>query len=598
MTKSTEKIDKRTDQTIDPSILLQAAISVERDLSTFTGPELIAKYNASEDGRLVFSNVFGRDVIEAAIDHNPFWHYSLQTWYKNPIYRALLHPPRHRDEVARAVLMMVTGQLDEYDGIHHQYPRRALKSFFMKMATDWIPKRHKIVDDMDITILYTHNMERRAQGAIESVKNMNRYNKYIKKHFGAECQTITGGDAKFTIPLGEWGEKGQWDWPCRSRDFMADQKNMTAEAALSKKAGAGYNYKFLDDWEAEDSRNSETIRADLEDRYDQLRQLNAPPWSREWVGGTPYHIQSLYKPMLEEKHEDGTPRYYVIKKPALDEKDQPNFPTIPRLSVAALAKERANEIRRRGTDRFWYLQYMLDATLTGEQALQWEFFQSLTPEEFAKRYGHLPKFRAIYCDPAWKGDDNHQKGSDAAIGCIDSYSIAGQIENVLLDLTVSNDMESDEGADEIQRMMLKWHTHFYIIEQTADKPMVGLMKRVWKTTPRDARPLQMPRFIDMKGWSKRAKNDRISTVAAQAKLGMWSYITTIPKGPMSVLRTTVNEYPASVKRDTLDMMANANAEEVLARWVPVAIPVEEFKRQREPIKYVSRYTGLPAITIH
>jgi hypothetical protein len=367
---------------------------------------------------------------------------------------------------------------------------------------------------------------------------------------------------------------------------------------ISKKAGAGYNYKLLDDWEAEDSRKSAAVREDLQDQYDQLRQLNAPPWTREWVGGTPYHVQSLYKPMLHEKHEDGTPRYYSIRTPALTDDNQPNFPTIPRLTVEALAKERANEIRRRGTDRFWYLQYQLDPTMTGEQALQWEFFQPLAPTEFAKRFGNLQKFRAIYCDPAWKGDDNHQMGSDAAIGCIDSYSIAGQIDNVLLDLSVSNDWESDEGADEMLRMMRIWHTQFYVMEQQADKPMVGLMKRIWKSTPRDARPTNIPRCIDPKGFSKRAKNDRISIVAGQAKMGHWYYLTSIPQYSLSTLKTTVNEYPASVKRDTLDMMANANSDEVLKRWVPVAIPVQEEVRERQPPQFVTRYTGLPAIAVH
>jgi hypothetical protein len=583
---------------IDPNVLLAAAVSVERDLSIMTGSELLAKYTKSEDARMVFMHISGKDVSEVSVDHNPFWHYCLQTWYKAPRYRALLHPPRHRDEVAKAVLLMATGQLDKYDGIHHQYPRRALKSFFMKMMADWLPKRHKIMDDMDILILYSHNLERRAKGALESIKNMNRRNKYIGKHFGQGCETITGKMARFTLPLSEWGTKEEWDWPCRDPDYMADQKNMTAEAALSRKAGAGYNYKLIDDWESEDSRDSEGIREDLADRYDQLRQLNAPPWSREWSGGTPYHIQSLYKPMVEEKHEDGMHRYYVIKTPALTDANEPNFPTIPRLSVSALAKERANEIRRRGTDRFWYLQYQLDPTLTGEQALQWEFFQPLTPEEFRKRYGNMPKFRAVYCDPAWKGDDNHQKGCDAAIGCIDSYSVAGQIDNVLLDLSVSADWESDEGADEMLRMMRVWHTHFYQIEQTFDKPMVGMMKRIWKSTPRDSRPVNPPRCIDVKGWSKKAKNDRISTVAGQAKMGHWYYLTTIPKVYLDVLKTTVNEYPASVKRDTLDMMANANAEEILARWVPIAIPVEEPRVERPPVRFATRYTGLPAITVH
>lgn len=582
----------------DSRALLEAAISVERDLSIFTGAELLTRYSPGSPAARVFAHVTGRPVEIVAADHNPFWHYALQTWYKSAKYRALLHPPRHRDEVASAILKMATGQLDRFDGVVHQYPRRALKSFFMKMAADWLPKRHKIADDLDILVLYSHNLDRRAKAALESIKNMNRHSAYIRKHFGSGCVSVTGKPASFVIPPSEWGEKDQWNWPCREPQFLADEKSMTADAAGSRKAGAGYNYKFIDDWESEESRDSEVVREQLADRYDQLRQLNAPPFSREWVGGTPYHIQSLYKPMLEQKHDDGTPRYFVIRKPALSDDNQPNFPTIPRLSVDALAKERANEIRRRGTDRFWYLQYQLDPTLTGEQALQWEFFQPLTPAEFAMRFGNLPKFRAVYCDPAWKGDDNHQKGCDAAIGCIDSYSIAGQIDNVLIDGAVSNDWESDEGADEMLRMMRVWHTHFYVVEQTSDKPMVGLMKRIWKSTPREARPAQMPRFIDIKGFTKRAKNDRISTVAGQAKMGHWYYLTTLDKHFLETLRTTVNEYPASVKRDTLDMMANANAEEVLQRWVPVAVPVQETRAERPPTQYATRYTGLPVIYAH
>jgi hypothetical protein len=202
----------------------------------------------------------------------------------------------------------------------------------------------------------------------------------------------------------------------------------------------------------------------------------------------------------------------------------------------------------------------------------------------------------VYCDPAWKGDDNHQEGADAAIGVIDSYSIAGQIDNVLLDMTVSNDMESDEGADEMLRMMRVWHTHFYVCEQTNDKPIVGMMKRVWKSTPIDARPINPPRFIDIKGWSKRVKNDRISTVAGQARMGHWFYLTNINAKALAALRTTVNEYPASIKRDTIDMMANANADEVLSRWVPVAIP-EAQPVDDDPIQvqFVTRYTALPAL---
>lgn len=572
---------------VPPDILARAAISVERDLSTLVGEELIKKY-ASDDAKLVFKHITGKVVDEVAAQHNPFWHYALQTWYHNPQYRSLLYLPRHRDEVASAVVQMALGKLDSYDGIHHQYPRRALKSFFMKMMADWLPKRHKIVDSLDILLLYSHNLEKRAFGALESIKGINRWNPYIKRHF-----------PEFVIPSDrDWGEKGQWNWPCRDLNFLADQMQMTGEAANTRKAGAGYNYRLLDDWEAEDSRDSEIIREQLADKYDQVRQLNAPPWCREWVGGTPYHVQSLYKPMLEQKHDDGTPRYFVIRTPALDDDNKPNFPTIPRLSVESLAKERANEIRRRGTDRFWYLQYMLDPTLTGEQAMQFDWFQPLTGEEHAKKFGILPKMRAVFCDPAWKGDENHQEGCDAAIGVVDIYSIAGQLDFVLLDLHASNDMESDEGADEMLRMMNKWHTHLYSIEQQADKSFVGLMKRVWRSTPRDSRPINMPRFIDAKSWNKRAKNDRISTVGGHAKMGHWYYLTSIPKLMLDKLRTQANEYPASVKRDILDMMAQAHADEILARYVPVAVPAQEMIVEKDPLTYVSRYTGLPAVYIH
>lgn len=177
---------KRIAPAVDPKLLLGAAVAVERNLSVMTGAELAEKYGAPPYST-VFEHIVGKPAAELAIDHNPFWHYILQTWYKQPQYRSLLHPPRHRDEISKAVMLMATGQLDKYDGIHNQFPRRALKSFFMKMMVDWLPKRHKIIDNMDILILYSHNREDRAKAAIESVKNMNRHNRYIRKHFGKDA---------------------------------------------------------------------------------------------------------------------------------------------------------------------------------------------------------------------------------------------------------------------------------------------------------------------------------------------------------------------------------------------------------------------------
>ncbi len=67
---------------------------------------------------------------------------------------------------------------------------------------------------------------------------------------------------------------------------------------------------------------------------------------------------------------------------------------------------------------------------------------------------------------------------------------------------------------------------------------------------------------------------------------------------MWVNHTTVNEHPAAVKRDGLDMMAQACSDEITERWIPIAVPVREPKVARPPIQYAGRYTGLPAMMIH
>jgi hypothetical protein len=81
-------------------------------------------------------------------------------------------------------------------------------------------------------------------------------------------------------------------------------------------------------------------------------------------------------------------------------------------------------------------------------------------------------------------------------------------------------------------------------------------------------------------------------------MGHWYYLTTINKDFLQSLKTTVNEYPASIKRDTLDMMCQAHADEILARWVPVAVPEQQERVQREAPVYVTRYTGLPGVMVH
>ena len=45
-------------------------------------------------------------------------------------------------------------------------------------------------------------------------------------------------------------------------------------------------------------------------------------------------------------------------------------------------------------------------------------------------------------------------------------------------------------------------------------------------------------------------------------------------------------------------MRELNADEVLTRWVPVAIPVEDEMQEREEPVFATRYTALPAVMVH
>ncbi len=552
---------------------------IEQDLCVLTGPRLLAKYGDPTSSKyLSFVEIVGEEPAATAISHNPFWYYLQQVWFDKPVGRALLCKP-HRD-LADRLLKFALGEYDEKDGFHYEFPRRGLKSTILEGFADWIPKFHKINDGIDISVLYTHNVEKKATRRLSLIKHKNRKHKYIKDVFPL-----------WVIPDGEWGTKSEWSWPTRDQDTSVAEESMTAMSAAAKKAGDGYNYKLLDDWEDEDSRSSPVIREEISACYDQLRALKAVPFSREVSEGTPYCLNGLYRPMVEAKHADGTLRYEVFRVPALDDNDQPNFPGIPALTVEGLAKERANEIQRTGSDIFWYLQYQLEPRLTGTQAMEWAWWRELTPAEFQKKFARLPRLRCIYVDSAWKGSEKQTKGDATSIQVVDTYQIAASTERVILDHVWSREMTSDEGAEEICRLMKKWGTTYYAIEQAGEDTFYGVMKVVSRSR------FIYPTKIDLKGWTKKKKEQRISAVAGAARMGAVYYLAGLPE--LDTFKQEVGDYPENRRSpNCLDAFANSFAETVVRGWVPVA--VDEYQPKRtildipEP-EYISatRYTNVP-----
>ena len=541
-------------------------LMVERDLSTLTGEQLLVKYTKSPLYEEAFRAVTGQPVTEVAPTHNPFWHYLNQVWYDEPEGKALLGE-KHR-ELADKYLDFALGKYDDKDGFHYQWPRRAMKSTLMMAFADWVPKFHYCQDrhagkknPLLPTVLYSHNVEDEAEDRLETIKNKNRYHPYMLSTF-----------PDFALPDGEWGTKKKWNWPCRKASGSVAESSMTAKSAAAKKAGKGYNYKLLDDWEDEDCRESPENRRSIANDYDQRRKLKAVPFTREASQGTPYHTQSLYRPMVESKRPDGTPRYEAWVVPAADpDFTRSNFPTIPSLTLEGLAKERNNEMARRGHDDFFWLQMMLKANTARTQPMSWSWFHKVTVNEWRLHWARIPHLKCVFVDSAWKGTKDQQEGCYSAIGMVAIFQIGPTFDRVLLDLTMSNSMMSDAGADEMCRMMHKWATVFWAAEQTSDKTMVGLVN----TTAKHFVPRVYPYWVDLKGWSKKAKEARIERVGGAAKTGHFHYLETIDPRMLALLADEADTYPEDTHRDGLDMLGNSFAEEVEQKRVPVGVPMFE-----------------------
>ena len=556
----------------------KANVAVTRDLCLYTGAELAERYttDVQKDMLVTMSGL----TLEDLASHNPFWFYMLQTWYSAKSgYREYLGAEHRR--LADAYLDLSMGLLDDLAGLFNSFPRRGLKSTEIMAFADWSPKRHKYVEGLDVFILYSHNSAREAENRMNVVKELAQNDTFVARHF-----TVSG--MNFVIPIGEWGNREQWNWPCRDPRNRRPEKSITAMSAGAKKAGRGYNYRLLDDWEEEGARDSVEIRETNKLAYAQQRKLKSPPFSREAMCGTPYAMDSLYKPMT--RFDD----YRVVLKPAMNKEwTVTNFPTIPDLSVKALMKERDLEIRATGSDRFWRTQFQLEYEDLGDVAMKWEYFQRMTPAEFSSRYAKMAGLRVAFCDPAWKGEEEQVEGSDTAIGIIDIYQIGDFYDYVLHDGDLSNQWDSWEGHEVMLDLMEKYRTNKFSEEQTADKPAWGIMRGMG----RQRRPPIHARFIDLKSWTKQKKARRISAVAGAASMGHWYVLTTCNSRLTDALRDQADTYPHTRgnKKDVLDMMANAHSEEVRRR-VPVGVAPMDYAQEEAYVfnegRQITRYTNV------
>src|SRR3990167_3768435 len=554
----------------------RAAKLIERDLALLTGQELLEKYKSGPRWE-AFSGYTGKTIREVAPSHNPFYHYVLAVWFDNQEGSAMLSP-QHR-VLADELLSLILGEYDAHDGYLCARPRRSLKSTFAMAAMDWCAKRHWLVDVTDVTQFYVHNQIGEAINRTETVKRKNQYHPYILTYF-----------TDIALPQGEYGSQDEWNWLWRSPHGSVSDPSVRAMSIAGKKAGKGAHYRWLDDCEDEESRASEAVRKSVSDGYDQLRQLEAPAFSREAFIDTPYHMHGQTLVLKQASREGGEARYKTSWVPALTDRDVPNFPNIRKLTVEGLAKERANEIARTGTDTFWYLQYMLEAHLLASQTMQWEWFRPVTIAEYERKYKPVAHFRCIFSDTAWNGMENQGKGDYAVIAAIAIWRIGERFERIVLDQAVSNEMTSDEGADEFVRMMKKWGIVHVAPQAIGEKTFESQLRAKARSAG------VYPVFINLKGWTSKRKEDRVSSLAGGARQGGVMYLENIAH--LSLTKLQIEEHPAGLHDDIPDCWADSFSPEIVDKWIPVGI--EPYKRPEQEVTYLNpqmatRYTGVPAI---
>jgi hypothetical protein len=221
--------------------------------------------------------------------------------------------------------------------------------------------------------------------------------------------------------------------------------------------------------------------------------------------------------------------------------------------------------------------------------MEWEWFQKM-PERMYLEWRKRPSFRVVLADTAWKGTENQGEGDDTVLGVVEIFCYHGRRDWVLLDAVVSREMVSDEGANEMCRLARKWATPYMAPEITGEKTIIGLLR----SAGRAQKPPINPVVIELGGFSKQHKNNRIMSLAGAARSGSVWYLESLPPHVLSVARRQVEDHPQLEHEDFIDMWANAWAPKILDEWCPVGVPPPQEQTDERRWVQLSRYSGLAA----
>lgn len=411
-----------------------------RDLSTCTADELKARWD--EPAQRAIDKISAKrnapSFAERLIDHNPLYYLAERVFFnrvrKLPNY---LHPPFHRDWLARKMLDYYLDESAASVGIVLLAPRNTFKSAFAHGAMPlFAALRAKHLQQRDLRILMLHHKIEMSTPNLTKLKSKAVAHPWLRRVWPEFC---------FNETTRKHGAKTFIDWPCKVRGEFAEHSVLASGMGASQ-TGGHFDLICLDDMVTEEHLKSKQVREECAIRYDALGYTKETVGGKLLITGTPYHLHDQYT-RLEKAEMNGTPMYEFHRLAAQEDDGTLNIPSrwpadaIKRTRQEAISKPPYNDI-------MFQLQVLCRIPKEAQLAADASWLRYCKESEIDPR-----GWRVLFIDPAWKGDKNHGEGDFASIQVWSLERKGGLVIQTLVDGVHSNEFTQSDGLGHIFRLM-------------------------------------------------------------------------------------------------------------------------------------------------
>jgi hypothetical protein len=561
-------------------------LELERDLSVCTFAELQERWGQG-DRNLVIADLARKARREVSweqavpADHNPIYYTAERAYFSNKKAKGnprFLYAPYHRDRFCKMALEHILSPPSIVAALLILALRYSYKSTFtLGVIPMWFAHRLKRLLGHDARIVLRHHKEEMASGHLVRLKDKYRFDPWTRRVWHDACpaegRRDFGHSTAFSLP---WIGRGE-----------QTEVTFRAIGVSACDTGAHGDLDCGDDIVTEEHLKSKLVRRDSRERYE-ARTYQSDDETREMNTGTPYHPEDTYAWMEKALDDDGTPIYRVVKIPAIakecpdckhptvdDKAGEPNHLRAGKCtecgceSTAALThpfkcswdflnRRRKQEMGRSHNDSMWRKQYQIQLRAESDMVGDSSWLREATLDDIPEN-----AWPVLPVDPAWKGTANAGDGDAAAGQMWFMARRAGVILRYLVDGFHSRLLSSNEGTEEMFRLMQKWNCR-----ATAPEEHGGQEFRQKIRDHATALGYTVT-LIDLK-LKQTAKWQRMLAFLREAEKGTVFYVPeTVPPEVLQALRDQMDGYhPEMDDDDALDCAGYSMDPNIAKNWAP------------------------------